>query len=115
MAEVKNDPALVAFCGLYCGACGKFKSGKCPGCAGNEKASWCAIRKCCMEHNYKSCADCTEFADVMECKKYNNFFSKVIGFVLRSNRKAGIERIKAIGLEAFAREMAESGQQSIKR
>jgi hypothetical protein len=115
MEPIKNDQTLVAFCGLYCGACGKLRSGKCPGCAKNEKASWCQIRKCNLEHGYSSCADCQEFADVMQCKKYDNFISRVIGFVLRSNRAAGIKRIKEVGREAFAKEMAEQGLQSIKR
>lgn len=48
----------VAYCGLYCGACRKWKKGKCPGCYHNEKASWCEIRKCCRENDYATCADC---------------------------------------------------------
>ena len=108
-------PELVAFCGLYCGECGKFKNQKCPGCAGNEKATWCGIRRCNLEHKYTSCADCQEFSDPMACGKYNNFISRVIGFVLRSNRAGGIERIKAVGREKYAAEMASLGRQSVKR
>jgi len=115
MKTIEENPELVSFCGLYCGACGKYIAGKCPGCAKNEKASWCAVRKCCSENNLGSCAECTQHADIMECKKFNNFFSKLFGLILRSNRKAGIDRIKAIGKEAFAREMAEKGMQSIKK
>jgi hypothetical protein len=115
MKTIINDSKLVAFCGLYCGACKKCLKEKCPGCAGNEKASWCTVRKCNLENHYTSCADCKIFENIMECQKYNNIFSKVIGFVLRSDRKAGIDRIKSIGLTAFAREMAENGWQAVKR
>ena len=53
------DAAYVAACGLYCGACRKFVKEQCPGCWENKKADWCKIRACNIEHNYKSCADCT--------------------------------------------------------
>lgn len=115
MENVENNPQLVAYCGLYCGACGKYRSGKCPGCAKNQKASWCGIRKCCMINNYKSCAECKQHDSIMECKKFNNMFSKIFALIFRSDRKACIDRIKEIGTEAFAREMAEKGLQSIKR
>jgi len=115
MKQIINDPKSVAFCGLYCGACKKFLADKCPGCAKNEKATWCSVRACNLANNYSSCADCREFTDIMACKKFNNFFSKAIGFILRSDRKAGINRIKEIGLDGFAREMAEKGLQAIKR
>jgi len=114
MANVSR-PELIASCGLYCAQCGKHKKGKCPGCGGNEKASWCDIRKCNLEHGYGSCADCAEFADPMACGKYNNLISRVIGFVLRSNRAAGIARIKAVGCEAFAAEMEALGAHTVKR
>jgi hypothetical protein len=41
--------------------------------------------------------------------------SKIIGFIFRSDRRAGIMRIKEIGREEFAREMAERGLQAIKK
>jgi hypothetical protein len=113
--ETTPRPELVAFCGLYCAQCGKFKKGKCPGCAGNEKASWCGIRKCCLEHGYATCADCTEFADPMACGKFNNFISRLVGFVLRSDRAAGIARIKAVGRAGFAAEMETLGRAAVKR
>jgi hypothetical protein len=107
MREILAEKNQVAFCGLYCGACKKFLSEKCPGCAKNEKASWCKVRACCLENSHASCAECVTFADPMDCKKFNNFISRAAGFVLRSDRAACIARIKAIGLDAFAAEMAE--------
>lgn len=106
---------LVSFCGLYCGECGKHKKGKCPGCAGNEKATWCKIRSCNMELGYKSCAECEEFPDPAQCSKFDNFFGTIIGFLLNSNRAAGIAKIKELGLQGFADYMAEYGRPAIRR
>jgi hypothetical protein len=110
-----NTTKPVAACGLYCGACGKFKNGKCPGCRTNEKASWCDIRRCCIEHNYTSCADCTDFANPKECKKFNNLIGKIIGVITNSDRSACVRRIQEVGYESFANEMEEKGWHSLKR
>ena len=115
MDTIVADPKLVAYCGLYCGACRKYLKGKCPGCAGNEKASWCKIRVCCLENNYASCADCEQFDDVADCRMFNNFMAKLFGFIFRSNRPACVARIKEIGIEQYAEEMAQKRAQSIKR
>ena len=114
-AEIVKDTNLIAYCGLYCAACGRFQKGSCLGCQKNEKASWCQIRSCNLANNYQSCANCKEFSNPMECKKYNNFISKVFGFVFRSNRAACIAMIKEKGYEDFAVYMAEHKLQSIKR
>ena len=115
MKEIVADKSLIAFCGLYCGACGRYLKGSCQGCAKNEKASWCKLRACCIEHSYKSCADCKEFAQVMDCKKFNNFISKIFGLIFRSDRKACIDLVKKSGYDAYAQEMARTKRQSIKR
>lgn len=113
--EIAKDTNLIAHCGLYCAACGRYQKGSCPGCQKNEKASWCHIRSCNMANGTKSCADCKEYSNPMDCKKYNNFISKVFGFVFRSNRAACISMIKEKGYENFAAYMAENKLQSIKR
>ena len=105
----------VAYCGLYCGACKAFVKGRCPGCHDNEKAAWCKVRSCCVEKNIATCADCDEFENVKDCKKYNNFISKVFGFIFRSDRAACINRIKEIGIEDFAAEMDTKKTVTIKR
>jgi hypothetical protein len=115
MKEVTNNPALISFCGLYCAACGSYQKGKCPGCKENAKASWCQIRNCNLEHGYSSCADCKEFTNIMECKKFNNPISRIFGFIFRSDRRAGIEMIRAQGYENFAQYMTVNKLQSIKR
>ena len=115
MKKIIADNTLVSLCGLYCGSCPKFLKDKCPGCKGYEKATWCKIRTCCLEHGYSSCAGCIEFSDVMECRKFNNLFSRVVGFILRSDREAGINMIKEKGYEGFAAYMAENRLITIRR
>jgi len=115
MPEVVASPELVARCGLYCGACRSYAKGKCPGCGGNEKATWCTVRSCCTGKKIASCAQCSEFTDPMACGKFNNFMSKLFGFVFRSDRAACIAQIKALGLEGHARSMAQCGRHTIKR
>jgi hypothetical protein len=113
--EVTVDKNMVAYCGLYCGACGQYLRGKCGGCAKNEKATWCSIRKCNKEHAWAGCSDCTSFTDVNECRKFNNLMSKIFAFIFRSNRKACVERIKAVGRDKFAEEMAALKKHSLPR
>lgn len=115
MQNIKNETSLIAFCGLYCGSCQSYIKNKCKGCAQNEKASWCKIRTCCIQYKHSSCADCKEFSDVRKCKKYNNFVSKVIGFVLHSDRAACIDKIKQDGNHAFASYMSSNGLQTIRK
>ena len=115
MREITANAGLVAFCGLYCGACGSYLKERCPGCHENTKATWCTVRKCCQEMKLASCAECREFPDPRNCRKFNNAFSKVIGFLLRSNRPACLAQIKTLGLAGHAGAMARLRRQSIRR
>jgi hypothetical protein len=115
MKEVIADKSLIAFCGLYCGACGKYLQEKCPGCKENMKAGWCKVRSCCIENNYKSCADCKTFPLPHECKKFNNFFSKLFGLFFKSDRVACICYIQQKGYCDYAEFMSKNKLQSIKR
>lgn len=115
MKTIKPDVKLIARCGLFCGACGRYLKDKCPGCIKNEKASWCGIRLCCAENGYDSCADCRTYKDPMQCSKFNNLMSKLFGFIFRSDRKACIESIRKNGAKKYAAMMAEKKQQTIKR
>lgn len=111
--QIKVDKELISYCGLYCAACGKYLNGKCTGCRGNEKLSWCKIRKCSADHGYHTCAECT--MNVVDCKTYSNFISKLFGLIFRSDRKACIYRIKEIGEDAFAQEMKDKQMMTIKK
>lgn len=115
MNEIQVNKELVSCCGLYCGSCGKYINGKCPGCAKNEKATWCKIRKCCLEKGIDSCAQCDVYSNVKDCKMFDNFVAKMFEFVFRSDRKAGIKMIKESGYEEFAKYMAENKLVSIKK
>lgn len=115
MKEITNNSALIAECGLYCGACGKYLNGKCPGCAKNEKASWCKLRSCTLEKNIRSCADCNEFSNPMDCRKFNNIVAKFFALIFNSNRAACIAKIKSVGYDDFAVYMAENKLMSFKR
>jgi hypothetical protein len=112
--DIIADEKLVAKCGLYCGACRRYLKGKCPGCGGNDKASWCKVRSCNLEHGYTTCAECT-LKPIDDCREYNNFIAKLFGVIFRSNRKACIERIRAVGPAAFAEEMTAIKAMSIGR
>jgi len=115
MKKITVDPNLVAYCGIYCGACKRYLKGGCPGCHETEKMSWCKIRACCIENNYSSCAVCKEFENPNNCKKYNNFFSKIFAIVFNSDRSKCITQIKEIGMEEHAKAMVELGRPSMKR
>ncbi len=112
--QIVADKNLIAYCGLYCSACRSYMKGKCLGCKDNVKATWCKVRDCCMENKYSSCADCQSIEFIV-CKKFNNFFSKTIGYIFNSDRTACIKRLKEIGPERFASEMALNRRQSIRR
>ena len=103
--EVKTDKELIAYCGLYCGACGKFIKGNCPGCRKNEKAKWCKIRTCGINNNYHTCAEC----------QTNTHDCKLFALIFKSDRDACIRRINDIGELNYAKEMSDKGKMTIKK
>ena len=115
MREIVADAGLVAHCGLYCGACRAYLKERCPGCHENVRATWCKIRSCCAEHDYATCADCEDFPDPNDCRKFNNIVAKVFGLLFRSNRAACIQLIKDEGYDAFAERMTREQRQSLPR
>jgi len=106
---------LIAACGLYCGQCNRYLKKSCPGCKQNKKATWCKVRSCCNEKRISSWADCTEFKDLKDCKKFNNWISKIFGAIFNSDRAACILRIKEAGYTRFAAEMDANKRQTIKK
>ncbi|MBU1235422.1 MAG: DUF3795 domain-containing protein [Gammaproteobacteria bacterium] len=114
MTELQATPELVARCGLYCGACKSCLNGKCPGCRGNSRATWCTIRTCCSDKGIATCAECAEFADPRACGKFNNFMSKIFGLIFRSDRAACIEQIRQLGLDGHAKLMADRKAHTIR-
>ncbi|MDR2733478.1 MAG: DUF3795 domain-containing protein [Spirochaetota bacterium] len=106
---------LIAACGLYCANCGKYTKGKCPGCLKNEKATWCAVRSCCIENKFTSCADCGEYTNPRDCKKFRNPIASIMGFLFNTDRAAGICRIREKGGAALAAELEKSGRMGLPR
>ena len=101
---------LVARCGLVCSQCGAYKKQKCTGCDSDKPMFRnCPVKKCVIERNYVTCADCTEFADLRRCKKLNSFISKIFGWIFRSDRIGNCNTIRADGMEQF-----KAGIESIK-
>jgi hypothetical protein len=115
MREIRESVDLVAYCGLYCGACKAYLKETCDGCRRNERATWCKIRSCGIVKGISSCADCDEFADPADCRKFNNVISRVFGLVFRSDRPACINQIKELGPAGHAKKMAELKLHSIRR
>ena len=115
MPEVLADAGSIACCGLYCGACGAFLKGRCKGCRGNTRAGWCKVRSCCLERGYGSCAQCADHADPATCAKFDNPIARVFGFLLRSDRRACILKLREVGPEGFAAFMAGHRAQTFDR
>ena len=115
MKPIVSDERLVAFCGLYCGACRRYRTDSCPGCRDNLKATWCKIRSCCLDQKYSSCADCRDFSNVQDCRKFNNAIAKIFAWLFRSNRPACIEQIRTQGRSGHADIMSAAGKHSLPR
>ena len=111
--EIKNDTQLIAYCGLYCGACRKYISGKCPSCKLLVSPHWCKIRTCCIDQKFSSCAECP-LETPNDCKKFNNPISKVFAVIFGSDREKCILKIREEGAVWYAANMAETRQQSLK-
>jgi hypothetical protein len=116
MNPITVDADLVAVCGLYCGACRSHRKGKCPGCRKNTKATWCKARTCSNENHFSGCSDCCRYSDPgKECRKLNNPISWIFSVLFNSNRSMNLKRIREVGREVYAKEMAEAGRMSLPR
>ena len=104
--QIIKDENLIAYCGLYCGACPTYISGKCEGCRGNSAKcavlyKQCKVRPCCADNVFFTCADCTIYASTKECKKYNPLLLKIASWIESSDRSKAIEMIKTKGRAEF--------------
>ncbi len=109
-----NDVNLLAYCGLYCGACAKYLKGKCPGCKENVKAKWCKIRTCNIENSYLNCSECN-INSISVCKKLNNPIAKVFQLIFKTDRIASLNYIKENGAAIYCEKMSSLGQMAIKK
>lgn len=104
--QINKDENLITYCGLYCGACPSFTSGKCDGCRSNSAKSAvrykkCPVKPCCAENVFFTCADCTKHVSVKECKKYNPLLLKIVSRLEGSDRSKAIQMIKEKGRDEF--------------
>ena len=104
--QIVKDENLIAYCGLYCGACPTYIKGKCEGCRGNSPKNavlykQCKVKPCCADNDFFTCADCTIYASPKECKKYNPLLLKIASWIESSDRSKAIEMIKTKGRAEF--------------
>jgi hypothetical protein len=115
MTTFVADPGLVARCELYCGACQAYLDRRCRGCRSNESCTWCRAGSCCEARGLFSCAECKDYDDVRACPRFNGFMPRVLSLVLRADRAACIDRIRAGGYQSFAAQMAAGGMHVLPR
>jgi len=104
--QKSKDENLIAYCGIYCGACSSFASRKCDGCRGDSPKcaagyKSCKVKPCCVENGFFTCADCTIYTSTKECKKYNPLLLKVAAWIESSDRSKAIEMIRSKGRAEF--------------
>lgn len=104
--QTADNEKLIAYCGIYCGACPSFTSDKCEGCRSNSaksaiKFKKCQVKPCCVENGFFTCADCDKYVSVKECKKYNPLLLRIASKLEGSDRSKAIEMIKTKGRAEF--------------
>jgi len=100
-----NENMIIAYCGLACSNCGMYLKGKCAGCHSDKPMNRnCKMKACAMKREYTTCADCTEFKNLKDCKKLNNLVANFFGFIFHTDRIGNLNRIRTVGLEKFKEE-----------
>lgn len=116
------DKNLIAFCGLYCGACSVFRSvhdrngnyltdktapipwGACGGCRSDIIADGCRncdFRDCATERGYRHCGECSDFP----CAQLVAFDSD--GVRHHAGSIASLQRLNEAGAPVWLEEQAE--------
>ena len=99
---VNKKDVIIAHCGLVCTRCGMFLKGRCQGCHSERPMNRnCKMKECSLSRGYSTCAECTDFKVLKDCKKLNNIVSKFFEFIFRTDRFGNLETIREIGLEEF--------------
>ena len=104
-----DNSSLVAYCGLVCGNCGAYRRKRCKGCKMGGGFHACPVRRCCQEKSLAVCAGCHEHSRYEDCKRLNNFISKIFSLIFRTNRPGNLREIDQVGLENFANQRIQSG------
>ncbi len=106
MPDFNREYPLFSACGLNCGLCPRYHTqgaSKCPGCAGEGFAAKhppCGVLSCCLRHGIEYCCQCTEYP----CKRYDGADASD-SFITHKNQLSDFEKARAIGMEAYAREL----------
>ncbi|MCK5740228.1 DUF3795 domain-containing protein, partial [bacterium] len=112
MNEISQN-FIIAYCGLACSNCGMYLKEKCAGCHSDRPMNRnCQMKACAMAHQYITCADCSEFDNLKECRKLNNIISKFFEFIFQTNRIGNLYRIREIGLAAFKKKNEKKAQRN---
>lgn len=95
----------IGCCGAYCGTCKVMKENLCQGCklgyANGTRdilKAKCKMKVCCIEKQYNSCADCTEYDS---CDVIQGFYKK-IGYKYGKYKEA-LDFIRRNGYEVFVK------------
>lgn len=104
MAEESKE-FILAYCGLVCSDCGAYVKGRCKGCHSDKPMNkGCKVKPCAQEKNCTTCAGCGNFENLKECKKLNNWISKIFALIFRSDRIGNLNRIREVSLDKFKEE-----------
>lgn len=69
----------------------------------------CKVKKCCIDRQFSTCAECNEFANLRECRNLHNLISRIFGFIFRTNRIGNLNRIRELGIDQFTKEVTAEG------
>jgi hypothetical protein len=117
--QMTGSEQLISYCGFYCGACPTFTSGKCEGCRGDSPKcavgyKTCSVKPCCVENGFSTCADCTIYTSLKECKKYNPLSIRFGEWISNTSRGKAIELIREKGQTEFSTFMTAKNWVTIK-
>jgi hypothetical protein len=117
--QINKNETLISFCGLFCGACPSYTSGKCEGCKGDSPKCAigyknCPVKQCCVKNGFFTCADCTKYVSTKECKKFNPIHVRFGEWISGTCRGKGIKMIKEKGQAEFLAFMEDKNWLTIK-
>lgn len=101
-----NHEFILAHCGLVCSNCGMYRKGRCQGCHSDKPMyRGCKVKKCCLDRQLGTCAECDEFVNLRDCRKLHNWVSRIFAFIFRTNRIGNLYRIREVGVDEFRQEV----------
>lgn len=111
MSESNKQEMIIAYCGLCCTNCGMYQKKKCLGCHSDKPMNRnCQMKACAAARGFVTCAECSDFTDLKDCKKLYNIISRFFGFIFRSDRIGSLNSIREIGLEGFKEKKRADGK-----